>query len=364
MYRLLYISCLSVVFYGIFILIVRYGLFLVQQNNILQHDLPFVSIVVAVRNKSNTVLKCLNALVHQDYPRHLYEIIVVDDASSDCTHERLPKFCQKNKINLLHNPVREKYKSSKKTALELAVATSRADILLFADADCFPPSSWIRGMIRHFDKTVGFVAGFSPQTTDHKLARRIMEIDAASAAIVSAATIGFGRGVTCTGRNLAYRKKALQDIGGFAALPDSLSGDDDFVLQAVSRHPSWRVAYALDQNAAVPAAGPNNLRRFLQQKKRHLSAGKYFPPSVQLSFAVYHALNLLLWAVTFIGVWTMPLLCFPFAFKLLFDYSLLRFFLAQFNMTFHVRDFIFWQVLFIFYNAVIGPIAMLTKIKW
>ena len=163
---------------------------------------------------------------------------------------------------------------------------------------------------------------------------------------------------------MAYRKQALCEIGGFAALPDSLSGDDDFVLQAVSRHPSWQVGYAFNPNTVVPATGPQNLRRFLLQKKRHISAGKHYSRTAQLGFALYHLVNLILWCTAIAGFFITPLFFMPLFLKFVFDYVVLRYFLGQFKMTIHLGGFVLWEFFFAFYNTVMGPISILSKITW
>ncbi|MBT4502353.1 MAG: glycosyltransferase, partial [Gemmatimonadetes bacterium] len=48
---------------------------------------PFVSVVVAARNEADNIRACLCRLLHQDYPEECYEVIVVDDGSSDGTPE-------------------------------------------------------------------------------------------------------------------------------------------------------------------------------------------------------------------------------------------------------------------------------------
>ena len=305
--------------------------------------------------------KCLNALITQDYPHHNYEIIIVDDQSTDHTLERLKSLKTRQTI-ILQNPRREKYHSSKKAALEWGILKARGPILLFTDADCQPPPSWIKTMVSFFDASTGLVAGFSPQTARNALLNRLLNIDAGAAAVVSAASIGWGRGITCTGRNLAYRKKAFDDIGGFNATPDSLSGDDDFMLQAISRHPGWKIKYALDVDARVPAQGPDTVNRFLQQKNRHISAGKHYPFVAKVLFAVYHISNLLLWLSLLAAFFSFYFLLFFFV-KFFVDFFILRFFLGHFSEKIN-KGFLVWELLFLYYNVIAGPFSFIKQRIW
>ncbi len=351
--------------YSSFILTLRRGLRLAHRVRCNQiSSRPFVSVIVAVRNEYRHVAACLQALLNQDYPERHFEIIVVDDFSTDCTPKHLAGFAKNQTIRILQNSSQKKFQSSKKCALELGILHAKGDILLFTDADCLPPMSWITGLVQLFDPTTGLVAGFSPQQSEKKWLNSILHMDAAAAAVVSAATIGFGRGLTGAGRHLAYRKQAYFDVGGFAALPDSLSGDDDFMLQAVSRHPAWQVKYNLHTDAVVPSTGPDTLRHFLQQKQRHISAGQYYPFTAQLGFALFHFFNVVMWLFFLGGLFLTPCLLIPFALKLFLDYFLLSKFLTLFKLKIDLKMFPFWEALFLYYNTILGPIGFIKKIKW
>lgn len=353
--------------YVFFIIVIWRGIsraHLQCKNRIRYADTPFVSVLIATHNECENVLKCLDALLNQDYPRLQFEVIVVDDASTDCTHNVLQKFTTNSIISVVQNSSRKKYKSSKKSALEMAVQYSKGDILLFTDADCVPPSTWITSIVRQFDSSTGLVAGFSPQQSEKAGLNEILKIDAAATAVVSAATIGFSRGITCAGRNLGYRKQAWLDVGGFAALPDSLSGDDDFILQAISNHPEWDVKYLFGAQTIVPAKGPESISRFLKQKQRHISAGQFYPLTAQIGFALFHAINLLMWLISIWTVFFQPLCLIFLMLKCLFDFLIVRRFFVQFNLKINLKTFCLWEILFVYYNTISGPVGFLKKLEW
>lgn len=351
--------------YIAFIAILWRGLYVARGQGKQERDYqPFVSVIVPARNECSNIVNCLDALLNQDYPNHQFEVVLVDDSSTDCTQQTLQKFTQNQAIHILQNSSHGKYKSSKKGALEIAIPKSRGELLLFTDADCLPPPTWIKNMVRYFQPDTGLVAGFSPQQSDKKWLNKILEIDAAAAAMVSASTIGYGRGVTCTGRNLAYRKQAWLDIGGFVSLPDSLSGDDDFILQAISKQPSWKVKYTFDSTLIVPALGPQSIASFLRQKQRHISAGKYYSLPAKLGFTLYHFVNLMIWGLAIFGLFIHYIFILPLLIKLVLDFFILRFFVRHFNLKIDVRLFLLWQILFVYYNTVTGPIGFFRKLKW
>jgi cellulose synthase/poly-beta-1,6-N-acetylglucosamine synthase-like glycosyltransferase len=255
---------------------------------------------------------------------------------------------------------RHRFASSKKAALKTAVEQARGTYLLFSDADCTPPPTWAQGMIRSFQGDTGVVAGFAPQSIEQPSCwSRFLFTDSLASALVAAASIGWGRGITCTGRNLGLRARALEAIGGYDALPDSVSGDDDFVLQAISRHPEWRPVYCFGRETHVHASGPAGWAPFVRQKRRHISAGRFFRPGQKLGYALYHFCNAALWLSPLLFAAALPLIS-----KLLLDYTVLRLFVRKLNIKLTLYDFVQWEILFPVVHLLSSSALFAARIRW
>ncbi|NOY59304.1 MAG: glycosyltransferase [Calditrichaeota bacterium] len=327
---------------------------------------PDISIIVPVRDGEETISQCVNALVVQDYPGKKLEILVVDDHSRDRSLEITNKLAsQYSFVKVLENEKNGKWQSSKKSALEVAVANASGTILLFTDADCVPPRTWARAMVSCFSKETGLIAGFSPQrAAGEKMWNGFLFLDSLAAAFVAAAGIGWGRGITCAGRNLAVRTEALRDVEGYRNTPDSLSGDDDFLLQAISKSRNWQVGYCFEPASFVNATGPKNLKHFIRQKQRHISAGKHYSFYAQLGFGGFHFLNYLLWISAFAGIFVDARLIVPLVIKIVIDYGALGYLAGQLKRTVPFCSFCYWEILFPLYNALASPVAFFRKISW
>ena len=327
---------------------------------------PAISIIVPVRDGEGTIRQCLNALVVQDYPGKNLEILVVDDDSRDRSLEITNKLASQYAfVKVLENEKSGKWQSTKKSALEVAVANASGSILLFTDADCVPPRTWAKVMVSRFSKETGLVAGFSPQrTVGKKKWNGFLFLDSLAAAFVSAASIGWGRGITCTGRNLAVCTEALRDVEGYRNTPDSLSGDDDFLLQAISKSRGWQVGYCFEPASFVNATGPKNLKHFIRQKQRHISAGKHYGFLAQLGFGSFHFMNYLLWISAFAGIFVDARLIVPLVIKIIIDYSALGYFAGKLRIAVPLYSFCYWEILFPLYNALASPVAFFRKISW
>src|SRR5690606_8705269 len=93
-----------------------------------------ISIVVAVRNEEKNIASLLESLIKQDYPKHQYEVILVDDHSTDGTIELL-KNLSSPPLNLiiLQLPVGV---TSKKSAISSGINTASGELIVTTDADC------------------------------------------------------------------------------------------------------------------------------------------------------------------------------------------------------------------------------------
>lgn len=104
---------------------------------------PFVSVVVPAYNAARTLAGCLAALQEQSYPRDGYELIVVDDASTDHSAQIAAA------AGAL---VVAEGKRGKSGVRNLGAQRARGEIVLFTDSDCEPVPTWIETMVAPFQR--------------------------------------------------------------------------------------------------------------------------------------------------------------------------------------------------------------------
>jgi glycosyltransferase involved in cell wall biosynthesis len=164
---------------------------------------PSVSVVVPAYNAAHTLGVCLSALSSQDYPAGLYEVIVVDDGSSDSTRETIKGFRVRYARQENRGPA---------TARNRGAAMASGEILLFTDSDCVPDQGWMREMVAPFgDPEVMAVKG-AYRTEQRSVVARFSQIEfeerfemlkrASSIDMVDTYSAGF-------------RKKAFDGMKGF-----------------------------------------------------------------------------------------------------------------------------------------------------
>src|SRR5215217_269318 len=104
------------------------------------HPKTFISVIVAARNEEKALPRLLHALSAQTYPPELFEIILVDDFSTDGTAAVAQIFSNPH-ITVIQPQVPSNV-SSKKRAIEAGVQHARGSLLLITDADCLPGKDW------------------------------------------------------------------------------------------------------------------------------------------------------------------------------------------------------------------------------
>jgi glycosyltransferase involved in cell wall biosynthesis len=115
-------------------------------------SLPRVSVIVPVFNSQQTIVECIESLLSQDYPNELYEIVVVDNNSTDQTVEIVERYPVKmTHQRLLQTPAATRNQG---------VCEAKGEYLAFIDADCVAAPGWLLSIIQPLnDPQVGAVCG-------------------------------------------------------------------------------------------------------------------------------------------------------------------------------------------------------------
>ncbi|MFN3301365.1 MAG: glycosyltransferase [Sediminibacterium sp.] len=114
---------------------------------------PFVSVIVPVYNDARRIVKCIEALINQTYPRDRYEILIVDNGSTDNTCSVIKKYPVKLLI--------EDKKQSSYAARNKGIKNAVGEIIAFTDSDCIPAPNWIEKGVKNLlqKPNCGLVAG-------------------------------------------------------------------------------------------------------------------------------------------------------------------------------------------------------------
>lgn len=324
---------------------------------------PKVSVIVAVRNESENIPHLLESLKKQDY--HDYDIIIVDDYSTDNTLELLEKYTQ-NKHNIKIIQVKEnKYQwGPKKNALHIGILEAEGEIILTTDADCRPEAGWITAMSRKIVQGAGIVVGFSPLICENTLIGRLKSLEALAAGIVSAGLIGINRPYMAVGRSFGYLRKLYLQKGGFGKSGIIPSGDDDLLLHRLSG--SAKVEFVNAPLSKVISF--DNSSDYVSKKRRHFSVTPIFPPVFIAMGVMVFLYILMIVLLLFISLATGKLsiqyflICF--LIKIIIDCLILNHGAKLLNEKYNAFDFILAEFMQFPYTLILQPLSLIGSVKW
>ena len=362
---LLVITCMMIFYICILVRLIQ-GL--QRLDGCSNEDFPAVSVIVAARNEGRRIENCIKSLLQQEYPADRFEIVLVDDASRDNTGEIMQRYASAHSGIRAHQIVSSnRYQGSKKRALETGIEAAKGELLLFTDADCEPPQGWARDMVRCFRDDVGAVAGFSPLIDPtNSVPGRIALVDSYVSGIIAAGGIGSGGFVTCTGRSLAYRKQAFGAAGGFATIEKSLSGDDDLLMHQLRAKTSWKIAFNASPDAVVPSFQTKTWSEMISQKTRHLSAGKFYPVTHKVLYAIMHMIRFSAFALLLLSIFftkLFPISLFAVLIIIGWDYTVIRLGSRAMRQT-SPRYIWLWEAYYLVYYWVSAFSAFFGRVRW
>ncbi|MYC13275.1 MAG: glycosyltransferase [Gemmatimonadetes bacterium] len=324
-----------------------------------------VSVIVPARNEATNIDACLRALAAQTYPDDHLEIIVVDDRSSDDTAARIDKWTRRlpnlSRVSVTH----QNYICPKKNALWQGIKHARGDIIFTTDADCRPGPNWITSNLAHFAPDVGMVIGHAPLLQNEKVLSGLLSLQALIVSTLAAGSAGIGFPLTCSGRNMAYRRKAFDEVKGFNDIGHIIGGDDVLLMRQFAQKSAWKIRFNADADAFVPSAShPDNL---INRQVRYQSKTIHYGiPTLILAFAVY-IFHVVL-ATLPIFFWTDAELFYLvgscLGIKIIADAVFLLFGSIQFKSLKLLLWFPVLEILIIPYIVIICALGTLSPFKW
>ncbi len=259
-------------------------------------DLPTVALVVAARDEEACIARCLDALLAQDYPADKLTVVVADDHSTDDTARIVQQIAaardgRQPALRYLRVPDPTDHVRGKALALHTAFEAVDADVVLITDADCAPVPTWARTMAHVFaDDGVGIACGFARiETRDGHAFDRVQALDWSLLLTAVSAAAEAGVPATGMGNAMGVRRAAYLAVGGYPALPFSVTEDFTLVRAVVTRT-DWHVRFPPDAASVVWTLPADGIGATYRQRRRWARGGLGNDPWVL-------PLYVLLWAV-------------------------------------------------------------------
>ncbi len=240
----------------------------------------FVSVIIPFRNESENILKSYNSLSNQNYPKDNFEIIFVNDFSTDDSYKKLSDAISSSHIKVISVPDDYSVNAHKKRAIRFGIENSIGEFIVTTDADCIHSPDWLRTLLSFFDNNTGFVSGPVEFEEGKSLFSKLQKLEFAGLVITGAGLIGAGKPIICNAANIAYRKKVYEEVGGFTYQMNLSSGDDELLMQKINKDTKYKVKFANHRNAIVRTSANKTISEFYQQRKRWASKGLFYKDKI------------------------------------------------------------------------------------
>jgi len=320
----------------------------------------FVSVIAACCNEEKTISILLSDVASQNYPENLFEVILVDDGSTDNTVEIAAAFSGIANMKILANTG-----SGKKKALRTGIIAARGNLIITTDADCKAGKNWIRTIAAFYELNKPDMI-ISPVVLESSpgFFHRFQELEFMSLQGITAGSALSGNPVLCNGANLAFNREIY--LHHSHNLHDEInSGDDIFLLQSLKTEGNSKILWLESHEATITTESSQTLMSFLDQRGRWISKAKAYNdrPTILLGIVTFAAICLQI--LYLIALLVSPAL-FPVFLSLIIIKSIPDFFiLLNTSGRYGNRDLLWWflpaQVIYPFYVLLVVTYARIFR---
>ncbi len=341
-------------------------------------DKVFVSIIIAARNEEKVIAACLASITKQTYPANLFEIILVDDHSTDATVSIAESFRTNNlKIIQLHNfDGIAKLNSYKKKAIEKAIEIAKGSLVITTDADCMVPKKWLETIVDFFrQKDTVFIAApvvyADPLPGDPafiKLLKIFQSLDFMTLQGITGASVYKRFHNMCNGANLAYTKDAFNEVEGFKNIDNIASGDDMLLMHKIQKVHPGKIAFLKSADVIVETQPASSLKEFMNQRIRWASkADSYTDYKITSVLLLVYMLNAWI-LITGLASFFSLIYLYLFLLLIILKTSVELFFIYPVAKFFRKQKLLWWfipaQPFHIIYTIVAGWLGKFGSYSW
>lgn len=246
-------------------------------RSIQENSLTPLSVVICAKNEGENLKRNLKLILEQDHPN--YEVIVVDDGSTDNTSEVIGEYLTEYKhlkTTSIPIPSDPKFSHGKKLAVTVGIKAAKNDWVVFTDADCYPDSTeWLSSLITQTDDKE-IILGYGGYKREKSILNNYIRFETINIAFMYIGYALARKPYMGIGRNMAYKKQLFFKNKGFANNYGLLSGDDDLFVNETCN--SKNTSVIINKESFTRSYAATTWRSFFRQKIRHLStADKYKP---------------------------------------------------------------------------------------
>lgn len=333
-----------------------------------------ISVIIAARNEESNLPALLQSLNNQRYPKSLYEVIIVDDHSTDNTLSVLRNTTYPElSLNVLslsdYIDSWDAVRSYKKKAIEVGIRNAKGSLIVTTDADCQFGEQWLESIAALYESTQAkFIAAPVKITGRSSLLDIFQSLDFITLQGITGAAVSKRFYSMCNGANLAYEKNAFEEVNGFDSIDNIPSGDDMLLMHKIYKKYPDQVFYLKAKEAIVSTAPAATWKAFFHQRIRWASkADSYDDKRIFWTLLLVYLINVCFLVAAIAACWQNIWLFFCLLLllaKLLIEFPFVHAVTIFFDQTALMKYFPFLQPLHILYTIIAGWLGKIGKYEW
>ena len=340
-----------------------------------------ISIIIPARNEEENIGYCLQSIIEQSYPAHLFEVLVVDDHSTDNTATIIKSYASNNVklISLKDYLSANEINSYKKKAIEISIQQSNGELIVTSDADCIFPKNWLATIASFYEsKRPAFIVMPVLISYGKKMIEVFQSLDFMTLQGITGASVHKKFHSMCNGANLAYTKEAFIAVNGFKGIDNIASGDDMLLMHKIYNQFPNNIEYLKSREVIVTTNPVSTIQQFFNQRIRWASKADHFDDKrIFIVLIIVYFLNVLMMVLPIvalisnrsISIMNIQLSMFNFYASLLLIKTIFElFFLYPVAKFFNQTKLLWWfpiaQPFHIVYTVIAGWLGKFGKYTW
>jgi len=301
-----------------------------QELNAENSALSF-SILIPFRNESSNLSELIKSLEKVNYNKSNFELIFINDHSTDHFENSFSEVEKKFNFKLLHLTDKE----GKKNALLKGIEACSNNYVLTIDADCIVPENLLSSYASIItEKDYDLIIGSVVLESSNKFVQQFQSLDFLAMQGVGLGWANHNQAFLCSGANLCYKKSVFDKLQPFNGHQMLASGDDLFTLMKFKEH---QMNMGTNLEAVVIASSHSSWKSLFLQRKRWLSKNTFikdlFFKLVSITVFLTNLSLALLVVLSIFKIAYLEILFIFFTIKFLLDYLLLYRISYQFNVV-------------------------------
>ena len=335
-------------------------------DNIIYENKKRLSVIIPFKNEEKNLKTLIHNLSNQTLKNELYEIILVNDNSTDNSVKVLEQLLSnKEKFKLIHSDFKT---GGKKNALSLGITRAKGNLIVTTDADCTHNKKWLETILNYYIKHKPKMIIAPVLMQGKSFFGNMQSLEFLSLIASTGGAAGIGHPIMCNGANLSYEKKVYEEFEDALNMKKE-SGDDIFLLHNIKKKYPKEIHFLKSNDAVVYTEAENSLKSFLRQRIRWASKSSSYKDSDSIiSSLIVFSTNpvlIVLYVLSIFDIAFLPAALVLTMLKIIPDLVLILLSADYFKVKKLIAYFPITLIVYPFYIVITGVAGLFTKnVTW